>query len=45
VTRFDEIVRDFGLAAKAKLAGPGDREAAIRTPIERLITESRASSG
>lgn len=39
VSRFDEIVSAFGQAAKAKLAGPGDREAAIRSPIEKLVTD------
>jgi hypothetical protein len=38
VSPFDEIVSTFGASAKAKLAGPGDREAAIRSPIERLVT-------
>lgn len=45
VTRFDEIVSAFGAAAKAKLAGPGDREAAIRSPIERLVTDVAAELG
>lgn len=45
VTRFDEIVSAFGAATKAKLAGPGDREAAIRAPIERLITDVAAELG
>lgn len=30
-------VRDFGASCAAKLAGPGEREAAIRTPIEVLL--------
>jgi N-6 DNA Methylase len=30
-------VAAFGEACKTKLAGPGDREAAIRTPIENLL--------
>lgn len=29
---------DFGIRCRAKLAGPGDREAAIRTPLENLLT-------
>lgn len=33
-----ELVSGFGAACKAKLAGPGDREAAIRTPLEQLLT-------
>jgi hypothetical protein len=45
VPRFDEIVSAFGAAAKDKLAGPGDREAAIRSPIERLITETATELG
>lgn len=45
VSRFDEIVSTFGAATKAKLAGPGDREAAIRSPIERLVTDVAAELG
>jgi N-6 DNA Methylase len=33
-----EAVSAFGAEAKAKLAGPGEREALIRTPIEHLLT-------
>jgi len=33
-----EAVAEFGSACKGKLAGPGDREAAIRTPLEELLT-------
>lgn len=36
---FGDAVSAFGLACKSKLAGPGDREAAIRSPIERLVTD------
>lgn len=32
-----EAASDFGTACKSKLAGPGDREAAIRTPLEGLL--------
>jgi len=32
-----EVISDFGAACKEKLAGPGDREAAIRTPLEELL--------
>ena len=32
-------VAAFGTACKDKLAGPGDREAAIRSPLERLLAE------
>ena len=32
-----DAVVAFGLACKDKLAGPGEREAAIRTPIEELL--------
>jgi Type ISP C-terminal specificity domain/N-6 DNA Methylase len=32
-----EAVAEFGSACKAKLSGPGDREAAIRTPLEELL--------
>jgi len=30
-------VSEFGAACAAKLAGPGDREAAIRAPLENLL--------
>lgn len=30
-------IAEFGIASKVKLAGPGDREAAIRTPLETLL--------
>lgn len=33
-----EAVSKFGEECKLKLAGPGDREAAIRTPIEHLLS-------
>lgn len=45
MTRMTEAVSVFGLACKAKLAGPGDREAAIRGPIEGLITATATSLG
>jgi hypothetical protein len=32
-----EAVADFGLDCKTEVAGPGDREDAIRTPVEALI--------
>lgn len=32
-----EAVAEFGSACKSKLAGPGDKEAAIRTPLEDLL--------
>ena len=32
-----EAVSAFGVACKEKLAGPGDREAAIRSPLEELL--------
>ena len=32
-----DAIRDFGIACKAKLSGPGDREAAIRSPLEGLL--------
>lgn len=32
-----EAVAKFGAACKSKLAGPGDREAAIRSPLEELL--------
>jgi len=40
-----EAVARFGAACKAKLAGPGDREAAIRSPIETLIGAAAAGLG
>lgn len=36
-TWVSEAVAEFGSACKKKLAGPGDREAAIRTPLEGLL--------
>jgi Type ISP C-terminal specificity domain/N-6 DNA Methylase len=33
-----KAVADFGSACKEKLAGPGDREAAIRSPLEELLS-------
>jgi hypothetical protein len=33
----DAAVAEFGAAAKEKLAGPGEREAAIRSPLEALL--------
>lgn len=45
MSRFDEIVSAFGTATRAKLAGPGDREAAIRSPIERLVTDVATELG
>lgn len=38
-------VSAFGQACKLKLAGPGDREAAIRAPIETLPAECGAQLG
>lgn len=32
-----EAVRAFGVTCEAKLGGPGDREAAIRSPLEALL--------
>ncbi len=36
-TWLSDAISAFGLACKEKLAGPGEREAAIRTPIEELL--------
>lgn len=38
-------VEDYGVLAKAKLSGPGDREAAIRTPIEGLLGAAGSALG
>jgi hypothetical protein len=38
-------VSAFGAACKAKLAGPGDREAAIRAPLEGLLGAGGAAIG
>lgn len=32
-----DAVAQFGRSSKDKLAGPGDREAAIRSPLEALL--------
>lgn len=45
MSRFDDIVSAFGAATREKLAGPGDREAAIRSPIERLVTDVAGELG
>lgn len=34
----ESAVSEFGVTCKQKLAGPGDREAAIRSPLERLLS-------
>ncbi|MFM9634487.1 MULTISPECIES: type ISP restriction/modification enzyme [Streptomyces] len=39
------VVASFGAACKAKLSGPGDREAAIRSPIEQLISRTAEELG
>lgn len=36
-TWVSDAVTAFGVACKEKLAGPGEKEAAIRTPIEQLL--------
>lgn len=38
-------VSDFGVVCKAKLAGPGDREAAIRAPLEGLLGAAGSAIG
>lgn len=38
-------MRTFGRECAAKLAGPGDREAAIRAPLDRLLTEAGRQLG
>ena len=38
-------VQNFGIAARAKLAGPGDREAAIRSPLEALLQAAGQNLG
>lgn len=45
VSRFDELVSTFGTTTKRKLEGPGDREAAIRSPLERLVTDVASELG
>lgn len=40
-----EVVSAFGAACQAKLAGPGDREAAIRSPLEGLLGATGAAIG
>ena len=40
-----DAISIFGVACKEKLAGPGDREAAIRSPIEALLKEASAQLG
>ncbi|MDR2377926.1 MAG: N-6 DNA methylase [Bifidobacteriaceae bacterium] len=40
-----EAVSQFGAACAVKLAGPGDREAAIRSPLEALLARVGANLG
>src|SRR4051794_37330105 len=40
-----DAVASFGVTCKNKLAGPGDREAAIRSPIEGLLAEAGKQLG
>lgn len=40
-----DAVQQFGVASKAKLAGPGDREAAIRSPLEALLQAAGQNLG
>lgn len=40
-----DAVQQFGAASKAKLAGPGDREAAIRSPLEALLQAAGQNLG
>ncbi|WP_371787321.1 N-6 DNA methylase [Streptomyces albidoflavus] len=40
-----DLVASFGLDSKLKLNGPGDREAAIRTPLENLLSGVGKSLG
>ena len=41
----EQAVAAFGVATKAKLAGPGDREAAIRSPLEALLGAAGVALG
>lgn len=36
---FDTLIAQFGAAAKARLNGPGEPEAALATPVDNLIRE------
>ncbi len=45
MTWVNEAVSEFGAACKAKLAGPGDREAAIRSPLEALVSRAGEDLG
>ena len=40
LSEWDVAVSVFGAACAAKLAGPGDREAAIRSPLEGLVARA-----
>jgi hypothetical protein len=44
-TDWDEATSAFGASSAAKLAGPGDREAAIRNPLEELVKRAGALCG
>ena len=41
----EAVVREFGSSCRSKLSGPGDREEAIRTPLELLIKAVGAHLG
>lgn len=41
----DEAVREFGVVCAQKLAGPGEREATIRGPLENLLVASGTALG
>ena len=41
----DDDVQAYGATCKAKLAGPGEREALIRNPIETLLTAAAGALG
>ena len=43
-SKFSELIEEFGAQCKAKLAGPGEREALISGPVSNLITAIGAAA-
>lgn len=44
-SEFSELIAEFGVQCKAKLAGPGEREALISGPVSNLITSIGTAAG
>ncbi|MFM9432000.1 type ISP restriction/modification enzyme [Arthrobacter sp. MP_2.3] len=44
-SKFSELIEEFGVQCKAKLAGPGEREALISGPVSNLMTAVGSAAG